>query len=492
MNSKRQKTILLVEDNTNFFMSESRKLKNYGYTVVRVINCQKAIEALRENKTVIDLILLDINLCEEIDGTGILQIILKEYDIPLLILTNNSEREDNEKTENINFYGYVVKDSGITVLDTSIKMAFKLHEAYQRLIKQNKLLESKKKQLQVFEKRYRRLFESAKDGILILNADDGMIVDVNPFLIEMLGYSKEQFLKKNIWDISAFKNIDYSKQLYKELQDKNYVRYDDLPLETYEGNLIHVEFVSNVYLVDNERVIQCNIRDITERKKHEKILIDDIYEKEALLKELQHRTKNSFNIITSLINLRSSVTQSEETKNTLEELTLRVKSISDLYSLLYGTDSFYEVQLKTYCSKVIESMLNLSKNIVINKNIEEVSVSSKNAATIGMIIVELLSNAIKYAFPGYDEGIINIELKKENTQIVLIVEDNGIGLPDNFDITQIKSLGLDLVNLMVRQLDGKIKFISGIGTLIETKFPMDKMVYLKNFKSSLEFRNLRN
>jgi PAS domain S-box-containing protein len=471
MNSKKQKTILLVDDEAIVAMDLSMKLKEYGYNVVQALTGQKAIEAVSENKTVIDLILMDINLGEEIDGTEIAKIILKDYDIPLLFHSSHIEREIVDRTENITSYGYVVKD-GITVLDASIKMAFRLHEAYLNLKNQKTKFEAQKKELQVFEKRYRRLFESAKDGILILNADNGMIVDVNPFLINMLGYTKEQFLKKNIWDISAFKNIDYSKQLYKELQDKEYVRYKDLPLETSEGNLIHVEFVSNVYLVDNERVIQCNIRDITDRMRYEKTLIDDIDQKRALLKEMQHRTKNSFNIITSLINLRSGVTHSEETKNTLEELSLRVKSISDLYSLLHETDSFFEIQLKTYCNKVIESMLNLSKNIAINKHIEEITVPTKNAATIGMILVELLSNAIKYAFPDSHNGIINIELKMVNSQIVLVVEDNGIGLQNDFDITEVKSLGLHLVNLMVSQLNGNIKFITENGTKIIIEFPL--------------------
>ena len=222
--------------------------------------------------------------------------------------------------------------------------------------------------------------------------------------------------------------------------------------------------------MNNERVIQCNIRDITERKEYEKTLTDDIDKKEALLNEIKHRIKNSFSIITSLIHLRSNVTQSEETKNTLQELALRIKSISDLYSLLNETNSIYEVQLKAYCNKVIDSMLGLSRNIKINKHIEEISIPTKNAATLGMILVELLSNAIKYAFP-YSDGTINIELKKVNSQIVLIVEDDGIGLLNDFNITESKSLGLQLVNLMVSQLNGKIKFIPGNGTKIIVGFP---------------------
>ena len=113
------------------------------------------------------------------------------------------------------------------------------------------------------------LFEAAWDGILILDADSGMVVDVNPFLIELLGYSREQFLGKRIWELGFFKDTAASKLNLKELQEKKFIRYEDLPLETSDGRRIEVEFVSNVYLVDHHNVIQCNIRDITERRRAE-------------------------------------------------------------------------------------------------------------------------------------------------------------------------------------------------------------------------------
>ncbi len=122
------------------------------------------------------------------------------------------------------------------------------------------------------ELRYRRLFEAAREGILILDAETGQIVDVNPFLIEMLGYSKEELLGKKLWEIGAFKDILASKESFAELQSKKYIRYEDLPLEKNDGKLINVEFISTVYYVDNKKVIQCNIRDITDRKKLEEAL----------------------------------------------------------------------------------------------------------------------------------------------------------------------------------------------------------------------------
>jgi len=116
------------------------------------------------------------------------------------------------------------------------------------------------------EARYRRLFETAQDGILILDAKTGSITDVNPFLMKLLDYSREEFLGKALWDIGLFKDIEASKEAFRELQANQYVRYEDLPLKTKAGKIINVEFVSNVYGVDGEQVIQCNIRDITKRK----------------------------------------------------------------------------------------------------------------------------------------------------------------------------------------------------------------------------------
>ena len=115
------------------------------------------------------------------------------------------------------------------------------------------------------ETRYRRLFEAAKDGILILDFKTGQIVDVNPFLIEMLGYTHSEFVGKKLWEIGPFKDIPASRSAFRELQTKKIIRYDDLPLETKDGRKINVEFVSNVYPVDGSQVVQCNIRDITER-----------------------------------------------------------------------------------------------------------------------------------------------------------------------------------------------------------------------------------
>jgi diguanylate cyclase (GGDEF)-like protein/PAS domain S-box-containing protein len=124
----------------------------------------------------------------------------------------------------------------------------------------------------VSESRYQRLFETAKDGILILDAESGKIADVNLFLIDLLGYSREQFIEKEIWEIGFFKDVVANQEKFSELQQKQYIRYEDLPLETAKGQKIHVEFVSNVYLVEKKKVVQCNVRDVSARKEAEEKL----------------------------------------------------------------------------------------------------------------------------------------------------------------------------------------------------------------------------
>ncbi len=145
------------------------------------------------------------------------------------------------------------------------------------------------------ELRYRRLFEAAQDGILILNAESGMIEDVNPFLIKMLGYSYEEFVEKKLWEVGAFRDIDASQAAFEALQESQYIRYENLPLKTKDGRLIQVEFVSNVYLVGGEKVIQCNIRDITEHKQ----IIFALQENEKKYYDLVNQSSDGVFIIES-------------------------------------------------------------------------------------------------------------------------------------------------------------------------------------------------
>jgi PAS domain S-box-containing protein len=143
--------------------------------------------------------------------------------------------------------------------------------------------------LRASELRYRRLFEAARDGILLLDAISRKITDVNPYMVELLGFAPAELLGNELWEIGLLKDAHASQEAFRELEQKGYIRYDTLPLETKEGKSREVEFVSNVYAEDGQPVIQCNIRDITERKYAEEKLRKFNEELMELVAELQRR-----------------------------------------------------------------------------------------------------------------------------------------------------------------------------------------------------------
>jgi two-component system CheB/CheR fusion protein len=147
---------------------------------------------------------------------------------------------------------------GLVITFTNITTAKNLEIKLQAA---NETLHTKDKALAISETRFRRLFETSKDGILILDAETGKIREVNPFLVELLGYSRDQFMEKAIWEIGFLKDIVTNQDKFAELQKKEFVRYENLPLETADGRKINVEFISNVYSVENLKQIQCQIRE---------------------------------------------------------------------------------------------------------------------------------------------------------------------------------------------------------------------------------------
>jgi diguanylate cyclase (GGDEF)-like protein/PAS domain S-box-containing protein len=215
--------------------------------------------------------------------------------------------------------------------------------------------ERKQIELEESEARYRRLFETAKDGILILDGDTGRITDVNPFLQDMLGYSKSELVGKALWEIGPVKDIAASQQAMRHLQHSEYIRYEDLPLETKAGERKQVEFVSNVYLVNGWRVIQCNIRDITARKHAETRVLLANDELLALVDELQWRDREMqlLNHMNDL--LQSCMTQAEA----YQVITLTAGDLfpgySGCLSILHATDQHLEVVARWGTEVIIES-----------------------------------------------------------------------------------------------------------------------------------------
>ncbi len=268
-----RKTILLVEDEALIAIAQKNTLEKYGYRMITVYSGEKAIEKVRATPD-IDLILMDINLGKgRMDGTECAEIILKERDIPVLFLSSYTQPDIVEKTEKITSYGYVVKDSGETVLNASIKMAFKLHEANQELKEHEKALGEE-------STRRRLLLEEFPDGVLIIDPRTAHFVDFNSAAHRQLGYSREEFARLSIFDIEARETADETKARIAEVIRNGKAVFETLQY-TRQGEVRNVYVTAQVIDIQGHPVYHCVWRDITEQNRAEEKLKQQINAIEA-------------------------------------------------------------------------------------------------------------------------------------------------------------------------------------------------------------------
>jgi PAS domain S-box-containing protein len=252
--------ILLVEDNVadQELLRECLSAAAMSADIMCVGSLDEATHAAEAGT--FDLVLLDLNLPDSQGISTVKSAVDAFAALPIIALMGCSDEEAGNDAIRAGAQDYLVKGRFTPdMLRRSTRYAIERYAARTWA----------EEAIKASEQRYRRLFESAKDGILILDAQTGMVVDVNPFMIEMLGYTREHFFDKTIWELGFLKDVIPNKAHFVELQEKEYIRYEDMPLETADGQRINVEFVSNVYLVNHHKVIQCNIRDITDRKQAE-------------------------------------------------------------------------------------------------------------------------------------------------------------------------------------------------------------------------------
>lgn len=266
--------------------------------------------------------------------------------------------------------------------------------------------------LQDSETRFRRLFETAQDGILLLDANTGQITEVNPFLIDMLKYSRKEFLGKKLWEVGAFLDVDKSKAAFQTLQTEGYVRYEDLPLQAKDGSLINVEFVSNVYDVDHTKVIQCNIRDITDRKLLAGKLSQvngELMEANARMEQLALKDSH-----TGLYNHRYlkeaievSFSRAERHGTALSVIMMDIdffKSINDVYGHIFG-----DLVLKQFAAQLTKTVR--LYDIVIRYGGEEFIIVSADTDRAGAqaLAERILEKVSLYSF-GDEEHSVKLKL----------------------------------------------------------------------------------
>jgi PAS domain S-box-containing protein len=340
------------------------------------------------------------------------------------------------------------------------------------------------------ELRYRRLFETARDGILILDGNTGMIIDANSFIGEITGYDQDYFLGKELWQIGLFEDTEASQMAFQELQWEEYIRYHHLPLKTRDGHGAEVEFISNVYEMDGKRVIQCNIRDISERRRMEQEIEQQAQEladlhrrKDEFLAMLSHELRNPLAPIVNALHLlrlqRNENPVQREARDVIERQTARLTLLVDdlLEVSRITTGRIHLRRERVAVSGIVEQAVE-TVHPMIEQRRHGLTVSlppeplwlDADAVRMEQVVVNLLSNAAKYTDDG---GCIWLTAQQEGDEATLRVRDTGVGvapefLPRIFDLfTQAErslahsqsglGIGLSLVRAIVEMHGGRVE-----------------------------------
>jgi len=332
-------------------------------------------------------------------------------------------------------------------------------------------------ELRLSEERHRAIYDQAYIGIARI-AKMGRFLLVNQRLSDMIGYSPEELYKKTFYELVLESEVESSLQSWDDLlsgkitnfsKEQTYVRNDGR----------HINANVTVSLVrdanDAPNYFVAVFEDITERRENDKKLQDSLREKEVLLKEVHHRVKNNMQVISSILNLQSSYIDDEMALSILRESQDRIKSMSFVHESLYQSDTLSEVNFAEYIRNIATNLYHSygrpQGGIDLRFDLEPVFINLDTSIPCGLVINELVSNALKYAFEGREKGTIDIHLSRlSEKKLRLKVEDDGVGLPENFDVETAESLGLQLVTTLATQVSGTLTVERENGTRFTLDF----------------------
>ena len=315
------------------------------------------------------------------------------------------------------------------------------------------------------------IFEGSRDAIFISD-QDSRFVAVNNAACDLTGYSREQLLKMRIPDIHDLPDLDAYKMYHQRifggeeiLSEAKILRSDSAKIDT--------EFNNRCVSIAGKLYMHTTARDITTRKRAEEEIKRQLAEKEILLKEVHHRIKNNIASIGGLLSLHVQSATNPEAIAVLQEAIGRVNSMRILYDKLLLSEGYKDVSVKNYVESLVDSVISLFPDmakIALDKQINDFHLDSKQLFPLGIIINELLTNIMKYAFVNRDAGLVKISLTNVDNRVTLTIQDNGIGLPAGFDINEPEGFGLKLVKMLSQQLGGSFSIKKHAGTRCKIEF----------------------
>ena len=335
---------------------------------------------------------------------------------------------------------------------------------------ENKLKES--------EERFRMFFEQAGDAVFVHNLEE-QYVEVNERACSSLGYSRDELMAISVSDTEVGWEPKNLHELWEDLE-ANKVITTTGEQRRKDGSTFPVEIRLRSIQRNGQKLMMVMARDISFRKQEEEQMAASLKEKKVLLREIHHRTKNNMQVMISLLRIQSENTENKQFAGMLKESWNRIKSMALVHEKLYQSKGLADVDFKGYVKSLVGSIFSSygasAAGITSIAETDDVSIGLETAIPCGLIINELVSNSLKYAFPGNRKGEIRVALRSfDEDALVLEVGDNGIGMPEDLDFRDTASMGLHLVNILSEdQLHGKVELDRAGGTTFRIRFKNHK------------------
>jgi len=314
--------------------------------------------------------------------------------------------------------------------------------------------------------RYEMLFEMSDDAILVL--ENNMFSDCNHAVVKMFGYkNKSQIISKHPSEFSPERQPDGQLSFEKaqkmiELSIIKGSHHFEWIHTKSNGDNFPVEVWLNTVKYKDKLLVNAICRDLTESKITEAKIQNSLLEKETLLKEVHHRVKNNMQIITSLLSLQANTNINNAIKEQFNACQYRINSMATIHEMLYQSEVFSRIEYSSYLQQLITHLINsikgIDNNITLQLQSDDINLNIDTAIPLGLLINEIVTNALKYGIKNNDSGIISVNIEKiEGIHYRLEIGDNGVGISKTNNSTTKKSLGLKLINRLSSQLGGKFE-----------------------------------
>ena len=336
------------------------------------------------------------------------------------------------------------------------------------------------------EEKFRKVFNTSPDSVGITRLEDGMYLSINPGFTKSTGYTEEDIFGKTAIGVNIWDNIEDRQRLVAGLKKDREVTNLEAAFQIKDGNIRYGLMSTAIIDLDGVPHFLSITRDITERKQAEEKIKNSLVEKEVLLKEVHHRVKNNLMIIIGLIKMQETKADNEMFNPLMLELEGRIRAMALVHEGLYKSADLAHINLQNYIemmSTQIHAQFGTDRDIRFSVQAAGVDVNLDSAVPCGLILNELLTNAFKHAFPAGRPGSgagnceINVIVNQEGGMNVLTVADNGVGLPADLDWEKSETLGLRLIKMLSKQINGSLELDRSAGTAFRLKFPMADKIH---------------